>query len=138
KGVEASESHVTLGANTTYTEVQASRVLQAEFPMLCRAAAETGAVAIQNRGTLGGNIANASPAADSPPALLCYDAEVELVSAAGARRVPYAQFHKGYKKMDLRPDELVARVRLPRTTAGAVHYYRKVGTRRAQSISKVV
>ena len=79
KGIEETERHVTLGALTTYAEVQRHETLRREFPMLCRAAGETGAVAIQSRGTLGGNIANASPAADSPPALLAYDAEVQLV-----------------------------------------------------------
>jgi CO/xanthine dehydrogenase FAD-binding subunit len=79
-----------------------------------------------------------SPAADTPPALLVYDAELELVSARGTRRVPYAEFHTGYKQMDLRPDELIARVRRARARReGARHFYRKVGTRRAQAISKV-
>ena len=93
RGIEVTDSHVTLGALTTYTEVQSHPVLQEEFPMLCQAAKETGGIAIQNRGTLGGNIVNASPAADSPPALLAYDAELELVSTAGARRIPYSGFH---------------------------------------------
>jgi CO/xanthine dehydrogenase FAD-binding subunit len=136
-GISESPKHATLGSLTTYTEVQRSATLQQEFPLLCRAAAETGSVATQNRGTLGGNIANASPAADSPPALLVYDAELELVSARGARWVPYVQFHKGYKLMDLAPDELIARIRLPRARSGWKQYYRKVGTRSAQAISKV-
>src|SRR5262252_6868892 len=87
RGIEVSEAFVTLGALTTYTEAQNHHVLQAEFPMLCQAAKETGGIAIQNRGTLGGNIVNASPAADSPPALLAYDAELEMISQAGARRI---------------------------------------------------
>jgi CO/xanthine dehydrogenase FAD-binding subunit len=136
-GIAESREHVTLGALTTYTEAQRNETLQQEFPLLCRAAAETGSVATQNRGTLGGNIANASPAADSPPALLVYDAELELVSARGARWVPYAQFHTDYKQMDLAPDELIARIRLPRARNGWKQYYRKVGTRSAQAISKV-
>src|SRR5262249_11129997 len=98
---------------------------------------ETGGIATQNRGTLGGNIVNASPAADSPPALLVYDAELELVSRSGARWIPYRSFHTGYKQMLLRSDELVARIRLPRRGAGWTDYYRKVGTRRAQAIAKV-
>jgi CO/xanthine dehydrogenase FAD-binding subunit len=105
--------------------------------MLCQAARETGGVAIQNRGTLGGNIANASPAADSPPALLAYGAELELVSSRGSRWVPYDGFHTGYKKTILAPGEIVARVRLPRRFGERVHQYRKVGPRRAQAISKV-
>lgn len=137
RGVEITDEHVTLGALTTYTEVQANAVLRREFPMLCQAASETGGLAIQNRGTLGGNIVNASPAADSPPALLAYDAELELVSNDGARWLPYDRFHQGYKQMDLRPNELLARISLPRTGAGMKHYYRKVGTRKAQAISKV-
>jgi CO/xanthine dehydrogenase FAD-binding subunit len=79
---------VTIGALTTYTDVRASELLSREYPMLLRAAEETGGIATQNRGTIGGNIANASPAADTPPALLAYDAELELLSAAGTRRVP--------------------------------------------------
>jgi CO/xanthine dehydrogenase FAD-binding subunit len=105
--------------------------------MLCQAAKETGGIAIQNRGTLGGNIVNASPAADSPPALLAYDAELELVSKHGERRIPYFKFHSGYKQMDIRPDELLRTIRLPRATNQLTHYYRKVGTRKAQAISKV-
>ncbi|HEX8141121.1 MAG TPA: xanthine dehydrogenase family protein subunit M [Pyrinomonadaceae bacterium] len=137
RGIDVSDEHITLGALTTYTDVRRSEVLQSEFPMLCRAASETGGLAIQNRGTLGGNIVNASPAADSPPALLVYDAELELLSAAGSRRVSYAEFHTGYKQMSMRPEELLGRIRLPRRHSGLRHYYRKVGTRKAQAISKI-
>lgn len=136
-GVEVGSRAVTLGALTTYADVLAHPVLRSEFPLLCRAAAETGGVATQNRGTLGGNIANASPAADSPPALLVYDAELELVSLRHTRRVPYNQFHTGYKRMDLRPDEIISRIVLPRGRAAWRQAYRKVGTRQAQAISKV-
>lgn len=137
RGIEVTDNHVSLGALTTYTEVQQSEVLRAEFPMLCQAASETGGLAIQNRGTLGGNIVNASPAADSPPALLVYEAELELISKEGSRRIPYDKFHLGYKQMDIRPNELLRAVQLPRSTKQRTHYYRKVGTRKAQAISKV-
>ena len=137
RGIEVDAANVTLGALTTYTEIQTHPVLQAEFPLLCSAARETGSIATQNRGTLGGNIVNASPAADSPPALLVYDAEVELVSERGARWVPYHRFHTAYKKMNLSPDELLRAVRLPRRSQKWRQYYRKVGTRKAQAISKV-
>jgi CO/xanthine dehydrogenase FAD-binding subunit len=137
RGIETTDTHITLGALTTYTEIQANPILRSEFPMLCQAASETGGLAIQNRGTLGGNIINASPAADSPPALLAYDAEIELLSTSGSRWLPYQGFHTGYKQMHIAPDELLARIRLPRNTAGLTHYYRKVGTRKAQAISKV-
>jgi CO/xanthine dehydrogenase FAD-binding subunit len=137
KGVEVTADHVTLGALTTYAEVQRHEVLRREFPALCAAARETGGWAIQNRGTIGGNVANASPAADSPPALLAYDAEIELVSSNGPRRIKYAQFHTGYKQTAMRADELIVRVRLPRPRGDVRSHYRKVGTRRAQAISKV-
>jgi CO/xanthine dehydrogenase FAD-binding subunit len=137
RGVEESDGYVRVGALTTYTEVRRDALLGRLFPMLGQAARETGGIAIQNRGTVGGNIANASPAADTPPALLAYGAEVELVSAAGTRFVPYAEFHTGYKQTVMRADELIAGVRLPRPEPGARDFYRKVGTRRAQAISKV-
>jgi CO/xanthine dehydrogenase FAD-binding subunit len=134
---EVSDTHVSLGALTTFTAIQSHAVLREEFPMLCQSASETGGIAIQNRGTLGGNIVNASPAADSPPALLAYDAELELLSAQGARWVPYQGFHTGYKQMTMQSDELLARIRLRRPTSNLRQYYRKVGTRKAQAISKV-
>ncbi len=137
RGVEVGGDFVTLGALTTYAEVRRSEVVRREFPSLVSAARETGGLAIQNRGTLGGNICNASPAADSPPALLAYGAEVELVSRGGARWVADVEFHTGYWQTVMRPEELLARVRLPRPHEGARHCYRKVGTRRAQAISKV-
>src|SRR2546426_11457720 len=137
RGINVTAESVTMGALTTYTEVQQNPILSQEFPMLSRAASETGGLAIQNRGTLGGNIANASPAADSPPALLAYDAEVKLISLNAARWVPSMDFHTGYKQMTMRADELLARIRLPRVSDEVHHYYRKVGTRKAQAISKV-
>lgn len=137
RGIATCETHVTIGALTTYTEIQRSDILRREFPLLVKAASWTGAVATQNRGTLAGNIANASPAADSPPALLVYDAEIELLSANESRWMPYSRFHTGYKTSVLRSDEIIGHIRLPRTTAGCVQHLRKVGTRRAQAIAKV-
>jgi CO/xanthine dehydrogenase FAD-binding subunit len=135
--INVTPEHVTLGALTTYTDVRNSEILAKEFPLLVQAASLTGGIATQNRGTIGGNIANASPAADTPPALLVYDAELELMSPRGRRRVAYTQFHQAYKVMDLAADELLASIRLPRRFSDWKHFYRKVGTRRAQAISKV-
>src|SRR5215470_16846039 len=137
RGIAVTPEFVTLGALTTYSEVRWHEVLRREFPLLCRAAAETGSIATQNRGTLGGNIANASPAADSPPALLVYDAELELVSTRGARWAAFHGFWTGYKKLEMRDDELIRRIRLPRNKSDWKQFYRKAGTRRAQAISKV-
>jgi CO/xanthine dehydrogenase FAD-binding subunit len=137
RGVQVADDSLILGALTTYSEIQRHPVLQAEFPLLCAAARETGSVATQNRGTIGGNIINASPAADSPPVLLVYDAEIELVSERRVRWVPYHGFHTGYKKMQIAPEELLRAVRMPRRAKPWRQYYRKVGTRKAQAISKV-
>src|SRR5262249_60084979 len=100
-----------------------------EFPLMGLAAAETGGVATQNRGTIGGNIANASPAADTPPALLVYDAVLDLVSVRGVRRVAYDRFHLGYKQIDLAPDQLIPSIPLPRGRGGGRHGWGKGGTR---------
>jgi CO/xanthine dehydrogenase FAD-binding subunit len=135
--IEITQESIAIGALVTYTQIRSHEILQREFPLLCRAASETGSVATQNRGTIGGNIANASPAADTPPALAVYDTEIELISVRGTRRLPYGEFHIGYKKTQARADELIGRVHLRRTPANGKHYYRKVGTRRAQAISKV-
>ena len=137
RGVQATDTTLAIGALTTYTDLLNDPLVRDEFPLLCEAAAQTGGVATQNRGTLGGNIANGSPAADTPPALLVYDAELELRSVRGVRRVPYARFHTGYKTMELAPDEIIARIHLPRDRRGWTAAYRKVGTRRAQAIAKV-
>ncbi len=137
KKIKVSKEFVEIGALVTYDQIRENKILQKEFPNLVQAASETGAIAIQNRGTIGGNIANASPAADSPPALLTYDADVVLRSLTRTREVPYSSFHLDYKKMQMNVDELIVLVRLPRKTKGLQHFYRKIGTRKAQSISKV-
>ncbi|HEY0307611.1 MAG TPA: FAD binding domain-containing protein [Acidobacteriaceae bacterium] len=128
---------VTIGSGTTFTDIRKSALIAKEFPLLAQAAGWTGSIANQNRATLGGNMVNASPAADSPPALLAYGAEVEIVSARGARTLPYSEFHKGYKKTALAADELLRSITLPRRFAGYFQRSRKVGTRNAQAISKV-
>ena len=137
RGVQATGNTLTIGGLTTYTDLLRAPIVQAEFPLLGEAAAQTGGIATQNRGTIGGNIGNGSPAADTPPALLAYDAELELVSVRGTRRIPYDRFHTGYKTSELAADELIARIHLPRGRRGWTAVYRKVGTRRAQAIAKV-
>jgi len=137
QGIHVTEGEVTLGALTLYREIATHPVLQREFPNLVRSAKVTGALAIQSRGSLGGNIANGSPAADTPPSLLAYGADLELRSLRGSRWVPYADFHTGYKRSLLAPDELITRIRLSRSGEGGFHYFRKVGTRQAQAIAKV-
>jgi CO/xanthine dehydrogenase FAD-binding subunit len=137
RSIEISAEEIRIGAGCTYTELREHSVIAREFPLLASAARWTGGIANQNRGTLGGNIVNASPAADSLPALLAYDAELILVSVHGERRAPYLGFHTGYKKMQLAPDELIRTISIRRSFSGYLHYARKVGARNAQAISKV-
>ena len=135
--IDITSGEIQIGAGCTYTDLRTHEVIAREFPLLRSAAGWTGGVANQNRGTIGGNIVNASPAADSLPALLVYDAELILISIRGKRRLPYASFHTGYKKTLLAPDELVQAACLPRRFLDYFSYTRKVGTRKAQAISKV-
>ena len=135
--IEARQGRMVVGAGTTFCDLRKDPIIEAEFPLLAKASSWIGAIANQSRATLGGNLANGSPAADSSPALLVYDAEVELVSVHGKRRIAYAHFHTGYKKNAMTPDELVYAVHLPRRFARHKQYLRKVGTRRAMAVSKV-
>lgn len=135
--IEVAAGEIWIGAGCTYADLRKHAVIEHEFPLLHRVARWTGGIANQNRGTIGGNIVNASPAADSLPALLVYDADLILVSARGERRLPYADFHTGYKKTLLAPNELVKSVCLPRRFSGYVSHARKVGARNTQAISKV-
>src|ERR1700694_2370328 len=98
--IEISPDEIRIGAGCTYTELREHEIIAREFPLLASAARWTGGIANQNRGTLGGNIVNASPAADSLPALLAYEAELIVVSVRGERRIPYIGFHPGYKQVN--------------------------------------
>jgi CO/xanthine dehydrogenase FAD-binding subunit len=135
--VEVLPEEIRIGAGCTYADLREHGMVGREFPLLASAASWTGGIANQNRGTIGGNIANASPAGDSLPALLAYDGELILVSLRGERRLPYRDFHVDYKKMKLAPDELIRAVCLPRRFSDYFSYTRKVGARNAQAISKV-
>ena len=135
--IEVFPESMRIGAACTYTALREHEVVAREFPLLATAASWTGGIANQNRGTLGGNIANASPAADSLPALLVYDAELTLISERGERCVAYRTFHTGYKQTALAPDELIRSISLPRRFSGYFSHARKVGARNAQAISKV-
>jgi len=128
---------ISIGGGCSFTQVRRHSGIQRHFPLLAQCASWIGGIANQNRATIGGNLANASPAADSPPALFAYDAEIEMISMRGSRCVPYEDFHLGYKKTTLAPDELIRAVRLPKRFDGALRYVRKVGTRNAQAISKI-
>ena len=125
-----------IGALTTYTEIIASPIIRKRVPMLVAAAREVGGAQIQNRGTLGGNIANASPAGDTLPVLAAADARIVLRSAGGERRVSFSEFYTGYRTSVRQPDELITAIEIPAIEGR--QWWRKVGTRRAQAISKIM
>lgn len=135
--IETLPDEIRIGAGCTYTDIRKNEVIGRELPLLARAARWTGGIANQNRGTIGGNIVNASPAADSLPALLVYEAELILVSVRGERRAPYATFHTGYRKTLLEPDELILAVAIARRFRDYYAQALKVGARNAQAIAKV-
>jgi CO/xanthine dehydrogenase FAD-binding subunit len=136
RGIRVEGGVLRLGALTTYTDIIRSRLVQRRVPMLVAAAQEIGGAQIQNRGTLGGNIANASPAGDTLPVLAAANARVVLRSSRGERRIAFNEFYTGYRASVRRPDELIAAIEIP-TIVGR-QWWRKVGTRRAQAISKIM
>ena len=128
---------IVIGGGATFTDIRSHAEIAAHIPLLASAATWIGSIANQSRATIGGNLVNGSPAADSSPALLVYDAEVELISVRGSRRIAYTEFHTGYKKNALAPDELLYAIHIPRRFREHRQYLRKVGTRRAMAIAKV-
>jgi xanthine dehydrogenase small subunit len=137
RGIAIEPDALVLGALTTYTEIRRNPLVAEFLPALVEAAATIGAAQIQNRGTIGGNVVNASPAGDTLPILLACGAEIVLGSAAGERTVAADAFWTGYRTTARRSDELVLRIRIPLAPDRQVRF-RKIGTRRAQAISKVV
>ena len=140
--IQATPTTIHIGANTTFTDIRRNATIAEALPLLTQSASWTGSIANQNRATLGGNLCNASPAADTPPALLAYNATVTLISATPGepgtitRTLPYADFHQSYKRTALLPTELLHSVTIPIPTPDHQHFIRKVGTRNAQAISK--
>jgi xanthine dehydrogenase small subunit len=136
RGITVRDDTLVIGALTTYAALIRSRDVNQRVPMLVDASRLVGGPQIQNRGTIGGNIANASPAGDTLPVLAAADAMLVLRSAGGERRVAFNEFFTGYRATVRRPDELIAAVEIPRVEGR--QWFRKVGTRAAQAISKIV
>lgn len=126
-----------IGAATTYLEMRNDPIVNERAPLLARMARDVGAIQIQARGTLGGNLATASPAADGVAAIAAYDPVIVVRSVRGERRIPFPELQTGYKTTNRAADEVIVGLEIPLTRAGTPWYWRKVGTRRAQSISKV-
>ena len=138
RGIDDEGETIRIGALTTYTQLIRSPLIQLTVPALVEASRTIGAIQIQNRGTIGGNIVNASPAGDSLPVLLAFDAEVEIGSIRGVRRVSFNNFYTGYRQTLMEPDEILLTVRLRKLKPKERSFFFKVGTRRAQAISKIV
>src|SRR6266852_1407589 len=127
---------LSIGALATYTQMIASPLVRRRLPILAAASREIGGVQIQNRGTIGGNIVNASPAGDTLPVLAVAEAMLVLQNAAGKRRIAFNDFYTGYRRTVLAPDELLVSIEIPPLSGR--QWFRKVGTRAAQAISKIV
>jgi CO/xanthine dehydrogenase FAD-binding subunit len=136
RAIDVRKNVLSIGALATFTDIIRSPLVRKRLPMLAAAAREVGGVQIQNRGTIGGNVANASPAGDSLPVLAAAEATVVLKSAAGTRRIPFDAFYTGYRATVRRPDELIVAFEIPAIRGR--QWFQKVGTRAAQAISKVV
>jgi xanthine dehydrogenase small subunit len=138
RGIDDEGETIRIGALTTYTQMVKSALIQLSVPALVEASRTIGAIQIQNRGTIGGNIVNASPAGDSLPVLAAFDAEVEIGSVRGVRRAGFNDFYTGYRQTVMEPDEILLAVRLRKLKPNERSFFIKVGTRRAQAISKIV
>lgn len=134
KGVTTTSREIRIGGLTTWSEIIATP-LPRSFDALKSAAREIGGIQIQNRGTVAGNLCNASPAADGAPPLLILDAEVELLSTAGVRRMPLSELIVGNRKTLRRADEILGWVIVPRTMEDAASVFLKLGARRYLVIS---
>jgi len=135
--IKTGADSISIGAGITFRDLRGDAAFAANLPLLVKAASWIDPSRIRAAPRSAGNLVNGSPAADSSPALLVYDAEVELISVRGSRRIPYSEFHTGYKRNAMAPDELLFAVHLPLRFARHRQYLRKVGTRRAMAISKV-
>src|SRR5215813_2459113 len=138
RGIDDEGETIRIGTLTTYTQLIRSPLIQLSVPALVEASRTIGAIQIQNRGTIGGNIVNASPAGDSLPVLAAFDAEVEIGSVRGVRRVSFNHFYTGYRKSVMEPDEILLAIRLRKPKPNERSFFLKIGTRRAQAISKIV
>lgn len=136
RGISVKGETLSIGALATYTSIIKSKDVNVRLPMLVEASKLVGGPQIQNRGTIGGNVANASPAGDSLPVLAAVDAVVVLRSAKGERRINFNEFYTGYRASRRKPDELIVAIEIPRVEG--TQWFRKVGTRAAQAISKIV
>jgi CO/xanthine dehydrogenase FAD-binding subunit len=138
RSISEENDHLKIGALCTYSQLINDERVKRFAPSLVSASRTIGAVQIQNRGTIGGNIVNGSPAGDSLPVLAAFDARLEIGSVEGIRQVAFNEFYKGYRQTVLSNNELLLNILLPKQKENAKADFYKVGTRAAQAISKIV
>lgn len=136
-GIDVEDEQVRLGARVTFTDLFGSEIIGDEYPALIEAAAEVGGPPIRNRATLGGNLANASPAADSAPALLVYDASVIIAGSQGERAMALSEFFEGPGRTLLLPGEILTEIVMPRWGTSTHSSFVKLGPRNAMAVSVV-
>lgn len=138
RGIIEEDDHIEIGALATHREISSNKIVKMYFQPLADSCKTIGAVQIQNRGTLAGNVMNASPAGDSLPVLLAYDAKILAVSKTGTRVIDFKDFYTGYKKTALKKDEFITKFQIPKAGPDEISRFVKIGQRKAQAISKVV
>jgi len=138
RAIEETKDRISIGALATHSAIAANSLVEANFPALVKACRTVGASQIQNVGTIGGNVANASPAGDTLPVLLAYDAVVVAGSVRGEREIKFGELFTGYRKLSILPDEIITKFIIPKRHILEVSDFYKVGARRAQAISKVM
>jgi len=138
KQISETDDAVIVGGGATHMQMRRSEALQKYAPSLCAAAATIGGFQMQCQGTIAGSIANASPAGDLSPSLFAFDASVVVASVNGEREIKITEFYKGYRKIDLKPEELIVRFVIPKLKDGEKEFFHKLGPRAAQAISKVM
>ncbi len=136
--IKDSGDYIYVGSLVTHTNIVNSDTIRINLPALAEASSTIGARQIQNRGTIGGNIMNASPAGDTLPPLMAYDAEIEVSSVDGSRWIKFTDFYSGYRKSVLRPNEILTRIKIKKPHPYEVSKFLKIGTRKAQAISKIM
>ena len=137
KNIRINKNEIEIGAMVTHTQLEKSEDIKKYFPILGKAAADIGSPQIRNRGTIGGNIVNASPAGDLLAPLMAYDAQFKLLSTQGEMSVPAEEFFIGPKKTILEPVQLLTRIILPLPSERTYGCWIKIGKRKALSIATI-
>lgn len=137
QGIEATNNHVEIGPCTTHAEIAIDAIINQYFPMLAQAVSQIGSPQIRNRGTIGGNIAHASPSADSVPPLMVLKTEIMLSSLNDERKILLKNFFRGPGETILNPDEIISKIILPLPRPNTVQFYRRIAARKVHACAKV-